>query len=365
MYPVPLMKSPSPYPRTITHLADRIQSDIRRRDLSEGDRYLNASEAAKRFRVSTNSANRALQLLAKRRVVTRKQRAGTFIHRGLSGDTALNTIGRVHLLVHERYLKEEGVLTDGVLLGIQSALPGATIEFNFIPPDNEKEFIGQLIHGADQSDVAHAFVLVRASLLCQRMIADAGYPAVIHGTPYPCIHPINSLDRDWDQAAVLAVDYLTKAKCCQFLILSREVSSPGLHRSIDAISKQLELSGVKQTSVVLRSLYADAELVAAEIDEVLSLSPGKKLGVIGLSEPLCEAALSHLRSLDSTKPGYSVVSAIHYKRTGRSEPDYPYLMPVSSAEQMGEDIGRILLEARPHGPRSTSRRYPMRLVCPD
>ena len=358
------MRNRSSYPRTITHLADRIQSDIRKRDLAEGDRYLNASEAARRFRVSTNSANRALQLLAKRRVVVRRQRAGTFIHQPQEVGDNVPAIGRVHLLVQERYLKQEGVLTDGIVLGIQSTLPGATIEFNFIPADNEQQFIKGLLQEADHSETTHAFVLVRASLPCQRMIADSGFPSVIHGTPYPCITGINSLDRDWEQAAVLAVEYLWQQKCRQYMILSRETSSPGLHRSVDALASQLQGRGVTQTGVIVRSLPADDELVASEIDEVASANPGKKLGVIGLSEPLVGAALKHLRTHKGGGAGYSVISAIHYKRSGRSEPDYPYLTPVSSAEQMGADIGQILSDAIPDSDGQTSKRYRMRLVVP-
>lgn len=358
------MKHRPGYASSIMQLAQRIESDIRRRDLADGDRYLNASEAAKRFRVSTNSANRALQLLARKQVVTRRQRAGTFINHALRDSGGVRQIGRIHLLVQERYLKEEGVLTDGIVLGIQGALPGATIEFNFIPADGEDDFLASLIAEAVEAESPHAFVLVRTSLLCQRMVAQSGLPAVVHGTAYPSVGRINSLDRDWEQAAALAVAYLVEAKCRHYLVLARETSSPGLHRSIDAIRKQLEAVGVTQTQCIVRSLPADDQLVAAEIDEVCIDNRGKKLGVIGLSEPLCESALRHLRSGAKHMAGHEVVSSIHYKRSGRPEPDYPHLMPEGSAEQMGADIGRILLEAGRAGEKVTHLRYPMRLVCP-
>lgn len=359
----PLMKGRIGYSSNIAQLAQRIESDIRKRDLAEGERYLNAGEAARRFRVSTNSANRALQLLAHKQVLTRRQRAGTFIRLADNGRAVHRQIGRVHLLVHERYLKEEGVLTDGIVLGIQSTLPGATIEFNFIPPDDEAGFVRSLLKEAMNSELTHVFVLVRASLACQRAIARAGLPAVVHGTPYPSI-PISSLDRDWEQAAALAIEYLVKAKCRRYLVLSREIGSPGLHRSIDAIRNQLESKGVTQSQCVVRSLPTDDEVVTAEIEEVLRDHPRDKLAVIGLSEPLCEAALKHLKSPDGPRAGYEVLSLIHYKRAGRPDPGYTHLMPVGTAEQMGADIGRILLKDEPGGDEEIHMRYPMRLVCP-
>ena len=58
----------------VLRLADRIQEDIRQRALGPGDPYLTTIETARMLGVNNSVAGRALQLLAKRRVIERRQR---------------------------------------------------------------------------------------------------------------------------------------------------------------------------------------------------------------------------------------------------------------------------------------------------
>ncbi|MFI4875065.1 MAG: GntR family transcriptional regulator, partial [Blastopirellula sp. JB062] len=64
---------------TIVSLAGRIQEDIAQKQLGPGDPYLKLAETARMLGVSNGSANRALQLLEQRGVLSRRQRKGTFI----------------------------------------------------------------------------------------------------------------------------------------------------------------------------------------------------------------------------------------------------------------------------------------------
>src|SRR5688572_33109266 len=62
----------------IVELADLIAADIRRRKLNPGDSYQSTLETAEMLGVSTTAANRAMQVLVKRRVLDRRQKKGTF-----------------------------------------------------------------------------------------------------------------------------------------------------------------------------------------------------------------------------------------------------------------------------------------------
>src|SRR5262245_1982988 len=101
----------------IVDVADQIVADIRRRKLRPGDSYLTTAETAHWLRVSGSTVNRALQLLAQRGVIQRRQRQGTLIA-DLESDSPLR---RVHLVVREDHLRTEGLWADGVLLGLQGA----------------------------------------------------------------------------------------------------------------------------------------------------------------------------------------------------------------------------------------------------
>src|SRR3954466_11480587 len=71
-----LMKGKVP---RILELADKIADDIRKKKLKPGDPYQGTTETAEMLGVSTTAANRAMQVLVKRRLIERRQRKGTFV----------------------------------------------------------------------------------------------------------------------------------------------------------------------------------------------------------------------------------------------------------------------------------------------
>src|SRR5262245_11829935 len=110
-----------PKPR-IVELADRIAADIRHKRLKPGDAYLTTAGASQLLGISTTAANRAMQLLVQRQVLQRRQRKGTTIALAPMERRGLR---RVRILVQQRFLQTEGLLADGMVLGLQSALPDA------------------------------------------------------------------------------------------------------------------------------------------------------------------------------------------------------------------------------------------------
>src|SRR5687767_4741693 len=98
----------------IIDLADQLVADIESRKLKPGDRYLTTADASKMLGVGNGLANRALQLLERRQVITRQQRRGAFIS---APKTAASSppLRRVHFLVHQNYLTAEGIGNDLVL----------------------------------------------------------------------------------------------------------------------------------------------------------------------------------------------------------------------------------------------------------
>src|SRR6478672_7370917 len=98
----------------IIQLADRIAEDIKQRKLKPGDPYQGTTETAEMLGVSTTAANRAMQVLVKRRLIERRQRKGTFVAIP-SSTMPRSPLRRVHLVVHENYLRTEGLLSDGII----------------------------------------------------------------------------------------------------------------------------------------------------------------------------------------------------------------------------------------------------------
>jgi DNA-binding transcriptional regulator YhcF (GntR family) len=272
----------------ILRLADRIQEDIRQRALRPGDPYLTTIETARMLGVNNGLAGRALQLLAKRRVIERRQRKGTFIlDPGHQQPAPL--LRRVHLLVHRNYLKTEGLLADGVVVGLQKDLPGTDVHFNFLPPWNEGEYVERLVHESLRRSGQEGFVLVRAPLEAQRLVAESGLPAVVHGTLFPSVGGVCSIDRDQYRAGRLLAEYLVEQGCRRVLLLMRERILPGDHLMMDGARDAVDAAGLRPAALGLRCLPADA---ADARQAILALLGGsdRPTGVLARSEPLAQAA---------------------------------------------------------------------------
>ena len=328
----------------IVELAERIQEDIRQRGLVPGDSYLSAAETAKMLKVGTAAANKALQLLEHRQVLIRRQRSGTFI-----GSASLQTAPserRVNLIVDQSFLKSEGLLADGVLAGIQSILPEADLRFRFMPVTDDADFVHQVIDEALLSSQREGFVLVRASLTVQRLVADSGLPAVIFGTPYPSIKTIPWIDRDSTQSGILATQDLIKRGCDHILLLLRQQVMPGDHRLLDAVQTQIS-EAVPRLNFTLRCLPLVIEEIQQEVYGVLRQRTGK-WGIICRSAPLAEGASLALEKLKSRikkndTSGEIIVTDIH--RPGQKAlPPWRHTQLLLTPQEIGEKIGQLLKE---------------------
>jgi DNA-binding transcriptional MocR family regulator len=72
-------------------LAQRLEQDIRQRGLQPGDRYMTAEATGKAFNVSRAATNRAMALMAERRLLVRHRKQGSFVGPGLKRSAALGT----------------------------------------------------------------------------------------------------------------------------------------------------------------------------------------------------------------------------------------------------------------------------------
>ncbi len=355
------MSSNSPS-NNIVELASRIRADIKNRELKPGDQYLNSADAARQFQVSTHAANRALQLLAKRRVVTRKQRLGTVIT--LEEDLPQTGAGidRIHLLVREDYFKSEGVLADGVVMGIQGEMPRVGIQFNFLPLSDERPYVEDLVSQALKADGQEAFVLVRASLTTQRIVTQSGCPAVVHGTPYPAVEPLCSIDRDHELEAELLVDYLMRQSGCErMLMLMRERLHAGDHLFLDAIHRGLAKLGPGRGGLTLRCMPQDEELVDVELTRFLKANPGSSTGILCATEFLANVAKQSVDAAANKKSKHAIALMAFYRRPGHSDPGFPHLSSSVTPEQIGADIANLLLRQVQGDYASVHETYPLEL----
>lgn len=325
----------------ILQLADAIAEDIRRRKLRPGDSYQTTHETAEMLGVSTTAANRAMQVLVKRRLLERRQRKGTFVAQPPT-DLPSTPLRRVHLLVQENYLRTEGLLSDGIVIGMHEELPAAQLQFNFLPPESEAKFVEELTAEAMRSGRSEGFVLVRASLQVQRTFANSGLPVVVHGSLHPSITRLPWIDRDHVQAATKLIEYLLQQGVTRIFVLMRDRLFQGDHQMLDTVLRLVSESNIGPNAVALRCLPSDEDAIVAATQDWLDRVPDEKIGIICRAEPLARGASLAIAPRDRGR--ISIVLSDYYRRGSEQPPAWPHIKSELAPEEIGKHIGRMLVE---------------------
>ena len=326
---------------SITELAALIEADIKSKQLVSGDPYLSLSETARMLKTSNRGANAALQLLVKKGVLERKQRRGTFISQPESDLKA--TIHRVHLILNEDFLRKEGVLADGQVIGIQSALPGAQIQFNFLPQHDQRDYVEQVVSESLSTDGLDAFILYSTSLEAQRILVDSGLPTVVVGSLYPSVEGLPWIDQDQREVAVLTFEHLHLQKQCQqFMVLMRERSYPGDYLFLDSLQECFQRYHIPPENVIHRALPSDHLAIQAEIARLLSRFDGK-IGIIARSMPLGNGARDAVsRSNFVLNQNLHIMVSNVFGKEREELKYFSYIRPCPTAEEVGSYIGGVL-----------------------
>lgn len=334
------MSERSQTPRVID-LAEQLIADIESRKLQPGDRYLTTSAASKLLGVGNGVANRALQLLERRQIITRQQRRGAFIANH-PGQSSLPPLRRVHFLVHQNYLASEGVGNDLELLGMQEELPGVHVQISFLPKENAEGFVADLIDRSLTAKARDGFILVRAPYEVHQLVSNSGVPGIVYGGIYPGITRLTRIDRDMAAVGTISSDYLLSRGHKRIAFLSRQQALPGDHDTMDAIRARLTKEGLLADSITERFLPAATNVCEAEVTRLLS-SPNRPTGFICRSQRMADAAISVFQKLKlRLYHDVDLVLCDYYLPSGH-RPQYVFPRPVYTAEELGKHLARMLL----------------------
>ncbi|MCC6680601.1 MAG: LacI family DNA-binding transcriptional regulator [Phycisphaeraceae bacterium] len=321
-------------------LADHIERDIRQRNLKPGDSYLSTAGTARLLGVSTTIANRALQLASSRRLIKRSQRSGAVV---MKLDQSMeSTIDRVYILVRQDHYKKEGLLADGTIIGIQQALPGASIQFSFTPEFSAEKHVEDLVNESLLMKQVAAFVMVRGSLPSQRILESSGLAAVVVGTPYPSIQRLSTLNRDNAQMAELLSTYMFNRGARRLLLMFRDDMLQGDYTAINRFHAVAAERGLRPTDLMLAGLPADPAAVTSVLRQFLDAGE-QRAGIFCRSRLLAEIVLETLANSPSSagEPPIVVVGDV-FEAEPHSHP-YAYVRLALSPQEIGRHIGRMLI----------------------
>ncbi len=323
----------------IVDLADRLVSDIKARRLKAGDRYLTTAEAARLLGVGTNAANRALQLLQRRRVITRQQRRGAYIAE--FPQESLAALRRVRLLVHSEYMVMEGVTNDLMILGMQGQLPGVDIQIQFLPEENLAGFATGLIEQTLGSKELEGFVLVRAPYEVHQVFSNSGVSCVVFGGLFPGISRLCRFDRDMGAVGHIAADYLLARGHQRMVFLSRQHALPGDHLTVESFRDRLAAAGFLAGTAKERFLPRDPVVCEAEVHRLLSLKR-PPTAFICRKQMFADTVkkVAATRQLEVGKD-LDIFLCDYYLMSGQI-PQYVYPRPVYTPEHQGQILAQVL-----------------------
>jgi len=274
----------------IVQLADQLAADIDARGLKAGDPYYRTAEVARMLGVSTTTANRALQLLVHRKQIERRQGRQTVVSDATRVQSA--SLACIQLLVRREYVKTEGLLADGIVVGLQRELPAARIQFSFLPDSDEAEFISHVVSESTRAREPEGFLLARTSLVTQRLIHNSGLPAVVFGTPYPGLSRFSWIDRDQHKIGRLLMQTLLEADVTHVALLMRDRQFPGDHPFCDGIHSVAN-ARIPLANWTTRFMASDEATASSIIQELLANCPGR-LGILCRFDYLADIAVAVL-----------------------------------------------------------------------
>lgn len=288
--------------RTITRidkLAETLREDMHRRSLREGDAYLTAAEAGRMLGVSQVMANRAMNVLAGRRLVIRHRRRGTFVGPGFRPGTpkALRVIHVFKGLSRDE--RQWSRVIGDCLHGLHKTFPGYQVQSNLLPPHNPAELVRQVFEQFTPDGTLSGVVLLscprEVQEVAQTLSREHDVPAVSFGTLYPNITSVPSVDHDQFESGRLMAEYLTARGHRRMMLLMKEHWLPGDNRMLSGINRALADAKLYYGALSTRAIPEVATLARTEIAPLLS-EDDRPTGIIARSPMFAEAALEVARA---------------------------------------------------------------------
>lgn len=342
----------------IIALAEELATDIRERNLQPGDRYLTTADASLMLGVGKATANRALQLLERRKLISRRQRQGAFIAIP-SDEQPAPELRKVHFLVQQDYLVAEGIGNDQLLLGMQEELPGASVQISFLPRTNPDVAVRRLIDESLSKKSSEGFVLVSVPFEVQQLVSQFQVPAVVYGQLHPGVENLNRFSRDQHAIGQLASEFLLARGHQRIADINRQLVLPGDHPTMDAIRFAVDTARLPVGALIQRFLPCAASVYRAEVLRLLQLK-SLVTGFIFRSRTMVGVVVELLAELGlELYQDVDIVLCDYYLHPNQ-KPQYVYSRPAYNSEEQGRRIG-ALLRAQTRGDAVESEIIPMLL----
>lgn len=331
----------------LKQLVEKLERDIRGRGLLPGNRYQTGEEIARNLGTSVATANRALKLLAEQDIVVRNHRSGTFIGPAMARKKATD-IRMVTILCPASERVSRTISLDPLIDGVLSSMPDvADVRVGYVPVEGDVDFVRELLEPSHSEGRVAGVVAISCSYPVYQYLDEADYPLVVMGSLYPG-QSMPSIDSDERQCGYLLTKYLLDRGHRRLALLSPSESRPGEHHFHDGVSEALTEARLPHDSLLLRTPRPEAELLHAEVHELLAQSDPPTGFIVKIAH-----WVSFVTKAIQDK-GLRVpkdIDVVSRSSIGGSQDEAGcVLRPRASNREIAQLVGRMLAQSRQHIP---------------
>jgi hypothetical protein len=346
---------------SVLDFAQRLETDIRKRCLAPGHKYLTAQESAELLGTSVATANRALQLLAEREVVVRRRNSGTFVGAALQG-TVVKEVLAISILAPDCLRAEDGPRFDLLINGLLASLPDVgDVRISYVPAESGLSFVRSLLEPIRNSGRLAGVIAMSCDRDVYRYLGENHYPLVVMGSLYSD-QPNPSIDTDEHAAGKLLTQYLVDRGHRRIAMFSDSETCPGDNYFRDGVSEALTAADLPHNALIWRAPGTDPAVMRAQLIEVLSIEQRPTAIAARLPRWADDiAAIVNGRGLRVPEDVEIVFKGFALGEAGMSA--FPHVCPSVPYRQFAAIAGKMLAmvrEGRPLEKRSVVVPYEMR-----
>jgi len=283
----------------VQDVAEKLERHIHASELQPGDRYLSAEEGSQLLGESVMTVQRAMALLAKRKILERRPKAGTFI-----GETVepRNDSPCIHFLIPEECINERNAQEDywEQIQGMRSVLPGLSAQFNFIPNQNAN-YARQLVEQSSKAGNLTGVILFIPSRAMRAYFNESGIPTFVEGSVESDLANLCWFSYDQEQIGTLLTEWLLQRGHRQLVTVMRDVWSIGEHLLHDGVSGALGRAGLAADALQVRSVPSEHSAITEQVRQILTQSANPPTGFICRTELQADCVDEVARKLKLSK----------------------------------------------------------------
>lgn len=236
--------------KQVRESASKLERHIRACGLKPGDRYISADEASQILGQSVTMAQRAMAHLARKKILERRPKAGTFIGPAIAPN---GTMPCVHFLMPKSMAQDD--MQKGYweqIQGMRSVLPNVSVQFNFIP-NQDATYAQELVEQAEAAHALAGVILVLPSRQLRKHFNQSGIPTVVEGGVEDDLENLCWINADQVQVGQVLASYLIERGHRQLTTIMRDVWSIGEHLIHDGILQAMTDAGLPPNALQTRS----------------------------------------------------------------------------------------------------------------